>query len=204
MKKSLYILSLITLLFSSCVNSSYNKQEEEQNSKSKYPIVGFVEEFVASHPNFDNNNITREQADVDFLQSFTEVSDSVNLLQNIPVKLCALNQNSKGEVMAQFRSWIKPTNFEFPKPVNEVNFDVIGRIDPKYVDSLNDDSYYTLSGTFIGRIESMDVFRVLLGLRTSIYTPSFNVRKDDIWDDQYEVSLGMMYFAIDSIAPFAH
>ena len=63
MKKSLYILSVITLLFSSCVNSSYNKQEEEQNAKSQFPIVGFVEEFVATHPNFDNNNITREQAD---------------------------------------------------------------------------------------------------------------------------------------------
>lgn len=202
MKKSLYILSVITLLFSSCVNSSYNKQEEEQNAKSQFPIVGFVEEFVATHPNFDNNNITREQADADFLQSFTEVSDSINLLQNIPVKLCALNQNSKGQVIAQFRSWIKPTNFEFPKPVNEVNFDVIGCIDPKYVDSLNDGSYYTLSGTFIGRIESIDAFMALLGLRTSVYTPSFNVRKDDIWDDQYEVSLGMMYFDIDSIAPF--
>ena len=202
MKKSIYILSFLTLLFSSCVNSSYNKQEE-QNAKSKLPIVGFVEEFVASHPNFDNNDITREQADADFLQSFTEVSDSINLLQNIPVKLCAINQNSKGQVIAQFRSWIKPTNFEFPNPVNEVNFDVIGRIDPKYVDSLNEESYYTLYGTFISRIESIDTFMVILGRDTSVYTPSFDVRKDDICDDQYDVSLGMMYFDIDSISPFA-
>ena len=203
MKKSLYILSFLTLLFSSCVNSSYNKQEEEQNAKSKFPIVGFVEEFVASHPNFDNNDITRKQADADFLQSFTEVSDSINLFQNIPVELCALNQTSKGQVIAQFRSWIKPTNFEFPNPVNAVNFDVIGRIDPKYVDSLNEESYYTLSGTFIGRIESIEAFMAILEQSTSVYTPSFNVRKDDIWHDQYEVSLGMMYFDIDSIAPFA-
>ena len=202
MKKAIYFFLSTMMLLTSCMQTSTNKVDDEQNRKSEYPIVGFVEDFVTTHPNFDSNNITREQADEDFLKSFTELSDSINLIKNIPVKLCALNKDSKGNVMAQFRSWIKPTNFEFPLPLNEVNFDVIGKIDPKYVNILNDDSYYTISGKFIGRIDNLHAFHALLGRSTSVYTPMFSVRKDDIWDDRYEVSLGMMYFDIDSISNF--
>lgn len=202
MKKVIYFLLSSLMLLSSCVQTSTNKVDEEQNRKSEYPIVGFVEDFVSSHPNFDSNDITREQADEDFLRLFTELSDSINLIKNIPVKLCALNRDSKGNVMAQFRSWIKPTNFEFPLPIHEVNFDVIGKIDPKYVSILNEDSYYTINGKFIGRIENLQAFHALLGRRSSVYTPMFSVRKDDIWDDRYEVSLGMMCFDIDSISNF--
>lgn len=202
MKKVIYFLLSSLMLLSSCVQTSTNKVDEEQNRKSEYPIVGFVEDFVSSHPNFDSNDITREQADEDFLRLFTELSDSINLIKNIPVKLCALNRDSKGNVMAQFRSWIKPTSFEFPLPIHEVNFDVIGEIDPKYVSILNEDSYYTINGKFIGRIENLQAFHALLGRRSSVYTPMFSVRKDDIWDDRYEVSLGMMCFDIDSISNF--
>lgn len=144
MKKILFCLAGSIMLLSGCVQTSSDKvkevqnQNEEQNRKSEFPIVGFVEDFVAAHPNFDSNDITREQADEDFLKSFTEFSDSVNLIENIPVKLCGLNKDSKGNVMAQFRSWAGPSDFEFPLPVNEVNFDIVGKIDPKYVNSLNE------------------------------------------------------------------
>lgn len=210
MKRILLFLASSIILLSGCVQTSTKNveggqnQNEDQNRKSEFPIVGFVEDFVAAHPNFDSNDITREQADENFLKSFTEVSDSVNLIENIPVKLCALNKDSKGNVMAQFRSWAGPTDFEFPLPVNEVNFDIVGKVDPKYVDRLNENSYYTINGKFIGRIESIPAFEALLGRSTMIYTPLFSVRKDDIWDDRYEVSLGMMYYDIESISDFVN
>ncbi len=202
MKKIVFILMNLLMLLSSCMQTSTNKVNVEQNRKSEYPIVGFVEDFVATHPNFDSNDLTRQQADEDFLKSFTELSDSINLIKNIPVKLNALNKDSKGNVMAQFQSWIKPSDFEFPSPLYEVNFDIVGKIDPKYVSILNEDSYYTINGKFIGRIENLQAFHALLGRSSSVYTPEFSVRKDDIFDDRYEVSLGMMYFDIDSISNF--
>lgn len=193
------------MLLSSCTHTTHTttaKANEVQDRKSEYPIVGFVENFVATHPNFDSNDITREQADEDFLKSFTEVSDSINLIKNIPLKLCALNKDSKGNIMAQFQSWIKPTNFEFPLPLYKVNFDVIGKIDPKYVSILNENSYYTINGKFIDRIDNLEEFQTLLGRGSFIYTPLFSVRKDEMLHDRYEVSLGMMHYDIDSISRF--
>lgn len=190
------------MLLSSCMQTSTNKENVEQNRKSEFPIVGFVEDFIAAHPNFDNNDLTRQEADEDFLKSFTALSESINLIQNIPVKLNALNKDSNGNVMAQFQSWIKPYGFEFPSPIKEVYFDIVGKIDPKYVSILNEDSYYTINGKFIGRIENLDAFQTFLGNVPSVYTSKFSVRKDNIFDDKYEVSLGMMYFDIDSISNF--
>lgn len=199
LKKERLIWLFLVFLISGCVNSTYTKQELERQVKAKYPIVGFIDEFVETHPNFDNNDVTREQADTDFVKAFAEASDSVNLLRNIPVELCSINKNSNGDVYAQFRSW---RNNNLPQPINRVNFDVICRIDSTYVESLSDDSCYLIYGKLIKRIETIDVFRALLGRPTIVYTYEFNVRKDGVRNDKYEVNLGMLFFEIDSICPY--
>lgn len=201
MKKIFSALLLVFTLIS-CVNTASKREEQTVDEKSKYLIIGFVEDFVATHPNFDSNDITREKADEDFISEFRNISDSTNLIQGIPVKLEAMNDLKNGKVVAQFQSWITPQNFQFPGPVNEVNFDVVGSIDNKYVEILNEDTYYVVYGKFIDCIENLLAFYAILGKRSSVYTPLFSVRKDDILDDKYEVSLGMMYFDIDSISKF--
>ena len=200
--KKIYSALLLVFALISCVNNTSKQKEQMVDEKAKYPIVGFVENFVAAHPNFDSNDITREKADEDFISEFRNLSDSINLIQGIPVKLEALNNINDGKVMAQFQSWIKPYNFQFPGSINDVNFDVVGRIDNKYVDILDEDTYYVIHGRFIDRIKNLPAFYSILGKSSSVYTPMFSVRKDDIWDDKYEVSLGMMYYEIDSISKF--
>lgn len=199
-----FIIFGLILILSSCIQPTSNKVEEEENRKAQFPIVGFVENFVASHPNFDSNDITRKQADGDFLKSFTDVSDSTNLIKGIPVKLEDLCEDSKGRVMAHFQSWIKPSAFEFPLPIQDVYFDVVGAVNSQYVNTLNEDTYYTIHGKFVSKIDNLPAFRMLLGRSSSVYAPQFQVRKDDIWDDRFEVSLGMMYFDIDSISEFKY
>ena len=204
MNKLHYIIILSVLFLLSCGQPNPNKinENQDQDIKEKYPIVEFVEDFIAAHPNFDSNDITRKKADEEFIKSFTEYSDSINLILGIPVKLEALNEISDGKITAQFRSWITPYNFKFPLPIDEVNFDIVGVINPKYVNTLNEDSYYTIHGKFVSRIESINAFEVILGRQTRVYTEDFSVRKDDIYDDKYDVKLGMMYFDIDSVSVY--
>lgn len=200
MKQFPAILCIVFLLCS-CLTKTI---QQEQNNTDQFPIVGFVENFVARYPNFDNNDIIRKKCDAEFIIAFKNASDSLNLVKNIPLELITVYEKSNGQIMAQFRSWIKPRNFEFPLPLQDVNFDIIGSISPNYVNILKDNSYYLIDGKFIDRIENLALFKTLLGRQTSVYTGDFNVRKDDIWHDRYKVDLGMMYFDIDSIIPYSN
>lgn len=196
-----HILILLAIVFTGCANSNSSLNDED-NRKDKFPIVGFVEQFVSSNPNFDSNDIMREKADSIFYAEFVSESEQKNLIEGIPVKLISLQKDSKENIMAQFESWITPPYFDFPLPIKDVNFDIVGSIKESYVASLNEKSYYIIHGKLISRIYSIDKFRLLVGRNTRIYTPFFGVRKSDYYSERYEVSLGMMHYQIDSISQF--
>ena len=200
MNKLGFSLFFLFLFLTACGNSSSLIQKEQQNSKTNLPIISFVECFIASYPNFDNNDIERKNADVAFLMEVMSFSDSMNLIHNIPVKLKAMNETKKGNIIAQFSSWPSPRGFDYPNPVKEVNFDIIGEINPEYVKTLNEDNYYIIYGKLISPISFQDVKNKLGKSFRSVYTPSTHVRKDWISKDKYEVDLGLMEYRIDSIA----
>jgi hypothetical protein len=202
--RKIYLLLGLLLALTSCVNSTTRQrqeQEQETNQKATLPIADFVEKFLFNHKNFNNNEITREQADKDFLAEFKAASDSINLIEGIPVQLEALNDFGNGKVMAQFRAWITPHSYKFPFPINDVNFDVVCQIDERYVTTLNDKAYYVLHGKLKECVD-FDTFEKLLGKRNSIYTPLFQVRKSDFHDGSVVVSLGIMHYDVDSITNF--
>lgn len=145
------LMAIFSVIGLASCGSTVNHEQEEQNRKAEFPIIAFVENFVVTHPNFDNNDITRDEADKEFVISFMNASDSLNLIAGIPVKLEAMQENSKGEIMAQFQAWIKPSGFSYPHPIHEINFDVVGKIEPKYVSILSEDTYYT---TMVGSLNA--------------------------------------------------
>lgn len=199
--KIFYTILLFTvLILSGC--SKYVPEKIEQNPTENLHIVKFINDFLATHENFNNNDITRQKADMDFFQSFSNLSDSINVIEGIPLKLVMINETSNGDFIAQFRSWQEPSAFSYPYPIESVNFDLVGKIDSLYAYSLTDNSYYTISGKFIRRFVDLTSMEYFLGRGTTAWSNKFQIREPINLNDVYEVYLGLLEYEIYSIIPY--
>ena len=165
----------------------------------KLPIEELVDTFMKQHPNYLNNKVTMEEVDKEFQKIV--IDTAINYLEGIPLELKTLNKNAKS-YMAHFQCWhtIKPY-FDFQKPIKEAYFDVVTVVPDSLVESLKEGEYYLLSGAIIEQV-NYDTFNFLLGKNTRVMTPLFGIRKNDIYEDEYDVNLGMLYYHLDSIKPY--
>lgn len=173
--------------------------ERTRMVNKKLPLEELVDTFMKDHPNYLNNDVTIEEGDKEFQKIVIDTAKK--FLNGIPMELVAINKNNKS-YMAQFQCWITPSAFEYQSPVSKVMFDIVTPVPDSLVDGLKEKEYYVLEGIIIEKSADMNVFETLLGKNTMGTTPIFGIRKDDVWDDKYEVHLGLMFFRMISIKPF--
>ena len=196
MRKFLFFLSLtLVISMASCIKPG----ERTRMVDKKLPIEELVDTFMKQNPSYLNNDITMEEGDKEFQKIV--IDTATNYIEGIPMRLVTINKNGKA-YMGQFESWIKPNGFEYQVPVYEVYFDVLTVIPDSLVNTLKEEEYYLLEGSVIQRMAGIEVMETLLGKNTIAYTNDFGIRKDDNWDDKYEVSLGLIYFHATTIKPF--
>lgn len=195
MRKLLFIMSICSFaLIASCVQQAPQKKEV-----AKLPLEDLVEKFMKEHPNYLNNDVTMEEGDNAFHEIFMDTTK--NYLEGVPVKLKTINKNGT-KYFAQFQSWTRPNNFDFNTPVYCVNADILTIIPDSMVSTLKEDSYYTLEGCVIENMASLDVMESLLGKSTYAVTPVFGIRKNSIYDDRFEINLGLLFFHLDGLKEF--
>lgn len=197
MRKILYFFMFVALL---SVISCAKPGERTRMVDKKLPIEELVDSFMMQHSNYLNNDVTIEEGDKEFQKIV--IDTTTNYLEGIPMRLVTINKNGK-VYMGQFESWIKPNGFEYQAPVCDVNFDVLTVVPDSLVNTLREKEYYSLEGVVIERIANISVLETLLGKGTIAYTNTFGIRKDDIWDDKYDVNLGLIYFHAKSIKPYS-
>ena len=195
MRKLLIILSVCSLVLMTSCGSKAPAQKEVE----KLPIEEFVEKFMKEHPNYLNNDITMEEGDKAFHEIFVDTTK--NYLKGIPVKLTAINKNGNA-YFAQFQSWTRPKNFDFNPPVYCVNCDILTVIPDSLVTTLKENSFYTLEGCVIENMANLGVMEAMLGKSTYGVTTVFGIRKNSIYDDRFEINLGLLYYHLDGIEEF--
>lgn len=166
-----------------------------------YPFETFCEEFLNTHKDFNSNNITREAANKEFIQLVLDTLEKDNILKGLPIRLNSVDRCGD-HITAHFRSWTKPSNFEFKKPIYEINYDIICTIPDSLSTILKDEEYYTIDGQFISRIENIAMMDVLLGRKEFAYTDKISIESDIILKDEIVVNMGILYFDIKTIEPF--
>ena len=166
-----------------------------------YPLEIYVKSFLDNHKDFNTNDITRENANSEFEKQILDTLKNDNLLKGLPVRLERIGK-TKGSYIAQFRSWIHPSGFEFKSPIDDVYFDIVGTIPDSLATKICDNEYYVIDGSFISKLNSIEEIEVLLGKNTSAYTNTISIQTDNIWEEKVEVNIGILFFDIISIEPF--
>jgi hypothetical protein len=191
-------LFVIIALFSACIGKP---GERTRYVDETYPFEKFCAEFLNSHKDFNTNDITRENANKEFTRLVLDTLEKDNILKGLPVNLKSVGRCGE-YITAHFMSWIKPSGFEFKEPVHEINYDIICTIPDSLSTTLKDDEYYAIDGQFVARIETKAMMDVLLGRSEMPYTDAISFEADDLFKDEIEVCMGMLYFELKSIEPF--
>ena len=168
----------------------------------KLPLETFVSDFMDNHPSYFNNDVTKEECDTIFKKMLESSIDSLHLFEGIPIQLQAVSQDDNGKYTAQFRCVGFQTKFEFQDSISEVIFDMWGEVPEATAKELKDKTDYMFYGKFVSFLPNYVMACFVSNTRPTIWTPSINIRPDDIFDEQVVVSLGMSFWQIDSIVPF--
>ena len=166
-----------------------------------YPMESFVAIFVETHKNFNTNDITRENANKEFVKIVLDTLEKCNILKGLPIQLKSVGKYEE-HITAHFQSWIEPYDFKFKDPISNIYYDIICTIPDSLSTTLKDDEYYSIDGQFVSRIEKKAMMDVLLGRSEMPYTNAISIQSNDVWNDKVEVSMGMLYFEIKTIEPF--
>lgn len=192
----LILFGLLLIPFNSCSVPGTQAQLTDT-----IPIEKFALEFIEKNPDFDNNEITREQASVKFKAAFIENVEKAHLLDSIPVKFDRAYKTKDGKgYMAQFSVWTPPYNNYF-KYFDKVMVDILTNVSEEEIMTLKEKEFYFLKSKFISDIESIDVFERLLGGRTMCITYDWGVKKNNYGKN--DICLGMMYVDTDSIISYS-
>lgn len=202
MRKLLFIsfIGIATCLLFSCQINGEKKIKQPRI----LPIEKFVSDFLDSHKDYFNNDITKEEGDLRFQIALEKSIDSLHLFEGLPIQLQRITQDNDGAYIAQFRcaGYQTPYNrFEYQDSINDVVFDIWGKVPDSVAKQLKEDVNYMFYGKFIGFLK-YGAAMIISNSRPTVYTGSINLRPDDIFDEEVEVSLGMSYWDIDSIVEF--
>lgn len=192
----LILFGLLLIPFNSCSVPGTQAQLTDT-----IPIEKFALRFIEENPDFDNNEITREQASAKFKAAFIENVNKDHLLDSIPVKFERAYKAKDGDgYMVQFQAWIPPHN-SYYKYTDNVHFDILTKLPNEKLLYLKDKESYWVKAKFVSDIASISVFEELMGGRTMCITRSWGLDKN--YTNKYVVNLGMMYVDTDSIIPYS-
>lgn len=192
------LIFTITSIFFSC---NVERRPRETTVPKKLPIEKFVSEFKKNHPNYFNNEVTREQGDKEFKAELEKCVDSLHLFEGLPVELSRITRGSKGENIAQFQCF--PFNrFEYQDSINGVGFDVWGTISDSLAAVLKEDTEYMFYGKCIGFVNYNTAKVLANNPNLVIWSHNLGLEQDDIFKEQVEVHLGLSFWEFDSIVDF--
>ena len=207
MKRIIYfcVFALFLGLMQSCVQNggagSGDAASPENQETKLIPLEKFVFDFIHSHPDLDNNDITREKASQEFKNLFVTSVNEMSLLKDVPVKFYAVNKLMNGEYMAQFRAWAKPYLYSYADSIDDVCFDAVAKLSEDKIIPLKEGEFYYLKANFISEVPSPESFVALFGRETDFTTFKWGARKSS-YGKKWDVHLGMMYLDIDSVVKY--
>lgn len=177
--------------------ASCQQKGKVQTTELKNPLENLVDSYMKAHPEYLNNDITKEEGDKYFQKIIVDTTK--NYLAGIPLTLRTINKNGNSYI-GQFYSWHNISGYNFKAPVENLYCDVVAIIPDSLVRTLKEDENYVLKGNVIERMANIEVMETILGKNTIAITNEFGIRKDNIYSDKYEVNLGLLFFNLEGIS----
>lgn len=193
MKKILFGVA-IALLLGACVSGGPNNQTKEEI----LPVVSFVDSFRVSHPNWENNSVTKEKANEDYLEMIKDTTLLYSLADGIDVKLSGIRQNKDGKYTAYFTAWHAQSDVE-KHNISKVMFDVVTTINDSLVSSLKENEEYKCKWNIVGAL-NYETFCFLYGQQVSTICADPKIELEDYTKD-VSLSLGLFYADLKDIKP---
>lgn len=204
MKKFILLLALVISL-ASCGSGNTQSNESEGSEKiDTLNIENFAFNFYRTHDNIANNSITRKEAAKEFQNQFKEAVNNNELLKGVPMNLRTLKEQKNGKYIAHF--WSTSIDRNLIKPFENINFDFAVTLPKEVAVNLVEKSNYLLDVTYIGHIDNIEDFQLLVGYNDWVQTGSFELKPNEKRYDEtqtFDIDLGMMIVDFKDITPYS-
>ena len=178
MKKILFFV-LCMIVFYSCIPTQTNQQVQQP------PIVCLVDSFVASHPDFMNNAITREKANADWKKAVLDSLNHPNFLDGVNLTMIGINKTRKHGYIAHFRSIYNSDRY---KNINDLNFDVLTYVSDSIALTLVEKANYIIYGDIVGPI-NFPTMQKLYEAPLNCYTDDYSIVKCEYRTGKYDIQM---------------
>ena len=178
----------------SCVAGGPAKQSQEK----VLPVVEFVDSFRVSHPNWENNNITQEQANEDYLNLIKDTALLYSLTDGVEVKLSGIRKNENGKYTAHFTAWHAQDDIE-KHDISEVMFDIVANINDSLVSTLKEKEEYKCKWDIVSAV-NYEAFCVIYGEQVSTICADPKIELEE-YTKYVSLSLGLFYADLKEIKP---
>jgi hypothetical protein len=179
MKKVLLLIAC-GLAFYACVPTQTSQSTPQPS------IVCLVDSFVASHPDFMNNAITREQANADWEKAVLDSLKNPHFLDGISLTMIRINKTKKNGYIAQFRSAYN--NYDCYRNIRELYFDVLTYVPDSIALTLVEKEDYTICGDIIGPID-FSTMEKLYEAPLDRYTDDYSISKYEYQEGKYDIKM---------------
>lgn len=186
MKKLL--LSTIILVLCACNIPAPTKKL----TPKKLNIEVFVNDFINRNPDWNKNDILREEANAKFKKEALLIIDS--LISDYPLELTNIKEYAPEKYSASFRSWYSHKKADYNTIAYRSHFDVVGIIRKSLIDSLETGKKYLLTGDFIEFIPKIKQWKKYMN---TAYTPNIGLHKENY---ALTVDLGVLLFKVNHVA----
>lgn len=189
MKKiKLLLLTMLSILFTSCYNnSSYDipviKESTIPDSIMKFKFNRFIDDYITKNPGWNNNELTKKNGDIKFkkylIKNFNDVvKNNGFVLQSVLV--------SNG----------KPNHVVLRGQMNRVYITIVGTLDKTSVDvtKLVEGKGYIITGGKFIRFIGFDDLSNLTGWNFTLETTEFGREPDIISSYEFIYSYGTSYW----------
>jgi hypothetical protein len=190
MKKAFFLI-LCVIALCSCMPSQSNQQVVKQP-----PIVCLVDSFVATHPNFMNNSITREKANEDWKKAVLDSLKNPHFLDGINLTMVRINKTKKHGYIAQFRSAYN--NYDCYKNIRELYFDVLSYVPDSVALNLVEKAEYTISGEILYPI-TFQKMQQIYEAPLDRYTDDYSITKYEYQEGKYDIKLANIMMDIKEL-----
>lgn len=169
-------------------------------------IEKFALEFLKEHPDINNNDITRKEAQKDFETQIKELIKSDSLLKGVPVELRHLKQDQTGKYTAHFWSaYVINAAGDLIEPFRSLNFDYcVNGVPEEIARTINERDKYLLDVHYLCHIDNISTFKFLTGDSDWGQTEEINLSPISFRRDpqEYSINLGLMFVDFISVEPY--
>lgn len=149
------------------------------------PIVCMVDSFVASHPDFMNNEITRKKANEDWKRVVLDSLKNPHFLDGVNLTMIGINKTRKHGYIAHFRSIYNSDRY---KNINDLNFDVLTYVSDSIALTLVEKANYIIYGDIVGPI-NFPTMQKLYEAPLNRYTDDYSIVKCEYRTGKYDIQM---------------